>query len=157
MKLFRRNPLPSSRLYSQNTFWRSFVKDISCAQKQIIVESPVITSKRTDALLPVFEKLRKRGVQIIINTRNPIDHEGIYREQAIDAIESFQNLGVTVLYTVGHHRKLAVVDTEVIWEGSLNILSFSNSCDIMRRITSEEEARLLVNFIKLDKHRGAKI
>lgn len=157
MKLFRHNPLPSSILYDQETFWRSFVKDISCAQEQLIIESPFITSKRTSMLLPILEKLSKRGVQIIINTRNPIEHEGTYREQAIDAIERFQSLGVTVLYTVGHHRKLAIVDTEVIWEGSLNILSFSDSCEIMRRITSEEEARSLVNFIKLDKHGGARV
>lgn len=157
MKLFRHNPLPSSRLYDQDTFWRSFVKDISCAQKQLIIESPFITSKRVNSLLPIFEKLCRRGVQIVINTRNPIDHDGTYQEQAADAIAKFQELGVTVLYTVGHHRKLAIIDAAIIWEGSLNILSFSDSCEIMRRITSKEEAHLLINFIKLDKYRGVRL
>lgn len=153
--MFKRHPLPSSRLYNQGTFWRSFIKDISCAQKQVIIESPFITTRRTDELLPIFAKLRKRGIQIVINTRNPLDHEAAYQAQAEKAIAQWQELGITVLYTVGHHRKLAIIDAEVIWEGSLNILSFSNSCEIMRRITSCEEAYLLISFIKLDKYRGA--
>lgn len=152
MRLFRRNLLPSSKLYDQDTFWQSFVKDISRAQEQLIIESPFITSKRSHMLLPIFDKLCRRGVQITINTRNPIDHEGIYREQAIDAIESFQELGITVLYTAGHHRKLAIVDTEVVWEGSLNILSFSDSCEIMRRVVSSVETARLLKFIGLEKH-----
>lgn len=153
--MFKRCSLPSSRLYDQNTFWRSFIKDITRAQKQVIIESPFITTRRTDELLPVFAKLHKRGVQIVINTRNPLDHEAIYQAQAEEAIARWQELGITVLYTVGHHRKLAIIDTEIIWEGSLNILSFNDSCEIMRRITSCEEAYLLINFIKLDKYRGA--
>lgn len=153
--MFKHHPLPSSRLYDQDTFWRSFIKDVSCAQKQVIIESPFITTKRSSELLPIFIKLRKRGVQIIVNTRNPLDHDAIYQAQAEEAIFQWQELGIIVLYTVGHHRKLAIIDTETIWEGSLNILSFNDSCEIMRRITSSEQAALLMNFIKLDRYRGA--
>lgn len=155
--MFRRRTLPSSRLYDQDSFYRAFVQDISCARKQLIIESPFITSKRARILLPVLQKLSRRGVQIIINTRNPEEHEGIYQEQAAEAIALFHKLDITVLYTVGHHRKLAIIDCEIIWEGSLNILSFNDSCEIMRRISSSEEARALIAFIKLDKFIGVRL
>ena len=106
-------------------------------------------------LIPMFERLRRRGVQIIVNTRNPEDHDGVYCKQAADAVTAMQGIGIRVLYTCGHHRKLAIIDTQIIWEGSLNILSFSDSCEIMRRITSSEEARSLISFIKLGKFIGA--
>jgi len=54
----------------------------------------------------------------------------------LNAIGDMQKLGVIVLYTVGHHRKLAVLDRKIVYEGSLNILSFNDSCEIMRKITS---------------------
>lgn len=60
-----------------------------------------------------------------------------------------QEIGVTVFYTVGHHRKLAVIDQEIFYEGSLNILSFSDSCEIMRRVVSSTEAMKLLKFIGL--------
>lgn len=155
--MFRHRLLPSSKLYDQDTFYKAFMQDISSARKQLIIESPFITSKRVYMLLPIFEKLRKRDVQIIINTRNPNDHEGIYRTQAAEAVDLFHALDIVVLYTAGHHRKLAIIDSEVIYEGSLNILSFSDSCEIMRRITSSEEASALISFIKLKKFIGASL
>ena len=150
--MFRRRVLPSSTLYDQDGFYEAFLRDACRAKKQLIIESPFITSKRVRVLLPVFEKLRRKGVEIIINTRNPEEHDGAYQTQAADAIEAFQSLGVVVLYTVGHHRKLAIVDNEVIWEGSLNILSFSDSCEIMRRIASSEEARIMMKFIGVENY-----
>lgn len=150
--MFRRRVLPSSTLYDQDGFYEAFLRDACRAKKQLIIESPFITSKRVRVLLPVFEKLRRKGVEIIINTRNPEEHDGAYQTQAADAIEAFQSLGVVVLYTVGHHRKLAIVDNEVIWEGSLNILSFSDSCEIMRRIASSEEARIMTKFIGVENY-----
>jgi len=155
--MFRHRTFSHSGLYNQDTFYRAFIKDISIARKQLIIESPFITNKRARLLLPIFEKLRSRGVQIIINTRNPSEHEGIYQEQAAEAVALFHALDIVVLYTVGHHRKLAIIDSEVIWEGSLNILSFNDSCEIMRRITSSDEAKALIAFIKLDKFIGAQL
>lgn len=147
--MFKRRPLPNSTLFDQDSFYRAFERDIAKARKQLIIESPFITMRRVELLLPVLEKLRRRKVQIIINTKYPEDHEGVYQYQAEEAIDLFQYLGIKVLCTAGHHRKLAIIDGEIIWEGSLNILSFSDSCEIMRRIVSSEEATILTSFIKL--------
>jgi hypothetical protein len=54
---------------------------------------------------------------------------------------------VKVLYTVKHHRKLAIIDDEILWEGSLNILSQNDSCEIMRRTVSQQVASEMVRFI----------
>ena len=139
-------------LYDQSTFYRAFLQDVSNCQEQLIIESAFITSKRIHMLLPVFRKLRQRGVQIIINTRNPEEHDGIYQSQAAEAVNSFHALDIVVLYTAGHHRKLAVIDGEIVWEGSLNILSFSDSCEIMRRTASCATAQQLLNFIGVLKY-----
>lgn len=58
-------------------------------------------------------------------------------------------LGVTVLFTGKLHRKIAITDNEILWEGSLNILSQSDSCEIMRRIVSCELSEQTVQFIGL--------
>ena len=107
-------------------------------------------------LLPILQKLRRRGVSILVNTRNPEEHDEVYEVQAMEAVAQMQALGITVLYTAGHHRKLAIIDRKVIWEGSLNILSFNDSCEIMRKITSTTLAKQLVEFTAVDTYlRGA--
>ena len=142
----------NSSLYDQNTFYKPFTRDLLASRSEVIIESPFITEKRMNVLLPIFIKMRRRNVRIVINTRNPNEHEGEYYYQALSAIAAMQQIGVIVLYTGGHHRKLAIIDREVIYEGSLNILSFNNSCEIMRKITSGEEARKLYKFIAIDRY-----
>lgn len=142
----------SSHLYDQNTFFEAFHRDIRSCQRELIIESPFITEKRMAALLPTLRKLRKRGVRILVNTRDPKEHNEMYEAQAAEAVTQMQALGIMVLYTAGHHRKLAIVDQKVIWEGSLNILSFSDSCEIMRKITSTTLAKQLVRFTAVDKY-----
>ena len=132
-------------LYNQNTFDAHFLRDMRKARCSIIIESPFIRLTRVKQFLPVFKRLTRRDVRIIINTRHPDEHDTQYRMQAITAIESLQEIGVEILFTTKHHRKLAIIDKEIIYEGSLNILSYYDSCEIMRRITSKVEAEMLHN------------
>ena len=48
-----------------------------------------------------------------------------------------------------HHRKLAIIDRQILWEGSLNILSQIKSREIMRRIEGDNYAQDMFNFLKL--------
>jgi phosphatidylserine/phosphatidylglycerophosphate/cardiolipin synthase-like enzyme len=143
----RPNGSASSVLYDQDMFYRAFFDDMRHCKRQLIIESPFITRKRMLKLLPMLRELRQRGVRIVINTRDPEEHDGIYRTQAVEAIARLHALDVVVIYTVGHHRKLAIIDERIVWEGSLNILSFNDSCEIMKRTVSPTEAEILINFI----------
>ncbi len=103
-------------------------------------------------LLPIFRKLRKRGVSIVINTRDPHEHDAEYEYQATLAVYEMQKIGITVLYTGTLHRKLAIIDSEILWEGILNIFSQNDSCEIMRRVESEYLSKQMIEFIGLVKY-----
>lgn len=57
----------------------------------------------------------------------------------------------TFICTDNHHRKLAIIDRKIVWEGSLNIPSQSNSREIMRRIEGKEIAEDAFNFLRFDR------
>lgn len=141
-----------TRLYNQDSFDAAFLKDIQHCRSSLVIESPFIRFNRIRSLMPILTKLRKRGVHIIINTRNPIEHDLEYQWQAEHAVTLMQDIGIRVLYTVKHHRKLAIIDRSTFWEGSLNILSYYDSCEIMRRTVSPTEAEILINFIGIQKY-----
>lgn len=86
---------------------------------------------------------------ILINTKPPHEHQQDLRIQANAGMIALQNVGATVLITGGHHRKVAVLDRRVIYEGSLNILSQNDSCEIMRRIESSALATDMIQFLKV--------
>jgi phosphatidylserine/phosphatidylglycerophosphate/cardiolipin synthase-like enzyme len=143
--------LVTSQLYDQDGFYKAFLDDLKKVKYEVIIESPFITTKRINSLLPVFKQLVERGKRIVINTKPLDEHEPYYQVQAEQAIIALQELGVSVLLTRGHHRKLAVIDKRITWEGSLNILSQNDSCEVMRRIYSEQLANQMLAFLHLEK------
>lgn len=152
--MFRlRSTIPSdSRLYDQDSFDTQFLKDIQRCQSSLIIESPFIRLNRIQSFMSTFIKLRRRGVRIVINTRNPLEHDSDYQWQAEQAIGMMQEIGTCVLLTVKHHRKIAIIDRTISWEGSLNILSYYDSCEIMRRTISPSASEMLINFIGMQKY-----
>ena len=152
--LFRRRGdegLTRSILLDNRTFYPAFMRDLDRCKRELIIESPFITHKRMTALYPSFRRLTKRGVRIVINTRDPEEHELQLAGEASEAIDTLQDMGAIVLFTERHHRKLAIVDREVLYEGSLNILSQNASCEIMRRIESGLLSQEMIVFAGLPK------
>lgn len=99
-------------------------------------------------LQPVFERLIRRNVNVYVFTRDPREHSDTYEIQSEEAIQCFEELGVQVFLCIGnHHRKLAILDRKILWEGSLNILSQIKSREIMRRIEDENATQEMFNFL----------
>src|ERR1700683_709647 len=153
--LFRKQSseaLSKSRLFDQSQFYQAFARDLGRCRKEIVIESPFITIKRTATLLPIFRTLERRGVKVVLNTRDPREHDSFMRTEADGALAMLREFGVRILLTGGHHRKLAVLDRKVLWEGSLNILSHADSCEIMRRIESPTLANEMLSFTRIKSH-----
>lgn len=143
--------LLTSRLYNNDTFYKEFIHDLNKSKREVLIESPFITTKRVEPLLPVLKKAIKRGVKIVVTTRDPNEHNTPYDAFAVDAIAELQSIGVRVICIGKHHRKIAIFDRTILWEGSLNILSQYDSCEIMRRTHSQDLAQQMIQFIKLGK------
>jgi hypothetical protein len=144
--------LLGSKLYDQNTFYPAFLKDLANCHSEVVIECPFITNRRLKTLLPTLEKLKARKIRIAVNTRDPRTHdEGYWQSDATDAISKLQHMGVQVLYTGNHHRKVAILDRSILYEGSLNILSQNDSSEVMRRIASVPLAWQMVRFIRIDR------
>jgi phosphatidylserine/phosphatidylglycerophosphate/cardiolipin synthase-like enzyme len=150
-RAYDNSALLSSQLLNEEAFYDVFLHDIRRARRSVIIESPFITTKRLLLLHYPLKRARKRGVHIVINTRDPDTHRGSMRQQARDGVAWLQHLGVTVIYTGNLHRKLAIIDHRILYEGSLNILSQSDSCEMMRRTDSAELVRQMIRFTNLRK------
>lgn len=141
------NDLLTSKLYSEANFYNAFLKDLKKARVEVIIESPFLACKRTQSLLPAFYKLNRRGIKVRINTRNPRHHEYELQIQAWKSIKLLRSAGVKVkFYDDMRHRKIAIIDRDVLWEGSLNILSQNYSKEVMRRTQSQALAKQMLNF-----------
>jgi len=143
----------SSSLFDEKTFYQTFLQDLNRCKSEVIIESPFITTFRMKTFVRVFKNLLKKGVKIYIITRDPKEHVNGYEIQSEEAIQWCEEIGIQVLLCVGnHHRKLAILDRKILWEGSLNILSQSSSREIMRRIDSEEITLQTFNYLNFSRY-----
>ena len=145
--------LTTSQLYNQDEFYDAFLGDLRRASTRVVIESPFMTMRRLNSLLPAIRQLCAKDVRVIVNTKPIEEHDGLLHQQSVDAIAASQEIGVTVLMTVGHHRKIAIIDDNILWEGSLNILSQNDSCEFMRRMQSAILVEQMVRFIGANKWR----
>lgn len=140
----------NSALFDERTFYQTFNQDLALCKKEVIIESPYITTERVKMFRPIFEKLIKIDTKIYVITRDPTEHDDNLEYQSERAIRSFEIMGVQVLLCKGnHHRKLAILDRRILWEGSLNILSQTRSREIMRRIESAKVTLEMFSFLNL--------
>jgi len=143
----------TTTLHDEKTFYKAFVRDIDRASEEIIIESPFITSSRMKTLWPSIKGAYVRGVKLYIITRDPNDHGDGYEMQSEREIEAMEALGIQVLLCTGnHHRKLAIIDRKILWEGSLNILSQTHSREIMRRLDGGGFAVDMFKFLNFGRY-----
>jgi len=145
----RRNQtgLLNSQLFDEHSFYKAMSADIKTARQSILIESPFITVRRSKEISILFRKVIKKDIDIVIHTRNPNYHD-INKIQAIQGIELLKASGAKVLvFDDMRHRKLAIIDDRILWEGSLNMLSHSNSREIMRRSVSEDMCKEMLQCL----------
>lgn len=136
--------------YDQNEFWDAFLPDIQNAKAQIIISSPFFTTRRIKLLAKELANLTSRGVVVCLFVQSPgskypgsqqeeIDF-AIEREESNSALRVLQMLKVHVTFLKRIHEKFALIDDDILWEGSLNIMSHYNTHEHMRRWMSKKEA-----------------
>lgn len=155
IKLRRVQPedLLTSKLYNETSFYSAFLRDLKHCKKEVVIECPYMTTRRVAIVAPILKKLVKRGVKVTVYTRFPGHHDELLRIQAWQATKILKDIGVKIWFFHDyHHRKIAVLDGRILYEGSLNILSQCRSREIMRRIESEQLTKQMVRFLGIRRH-----
>lgn len=126
-------------LFDETTFWAAFEKDLRKAKDKVIIVSPFVRKSRFQIVQQYLSAFVERGgvVEAIIS-QEP-DSKSTLKETE----KLLGDAGWKVRVMKGIHQKVAIIDDRICWEGSLNILSFANSRELMRRFESRIEAQAI--------------
>jgi len=135
--------LAVTRVYTEQDFYDEFMSDLLHARGRVIFQSPFLASWRFSRVLPYLRNCVSRGVTTCVFLQEPA--EGKDRSAFDRGLVSLQSAGVHVTIRRNNHEKIAVIDETIFWDGSLNILSQSNTSERMTRWRSrakvDEEIR----------------
>ncbi len=137
-------------LFNEKTFYKEFVKDMLNAQKEIIIYSPFMTKFRSEFFSKVFKALQRKNICVFIFTRPLEEHDYLMQTEIKLALKEYEESGASIIYLPGFiHAKVAVIDREILWDGSLNILSQRESKEIMKRTVDEDMAIQVITYLEL--------
>jgi len=74
--------LIQSKLYDETDFYKQFLSDLKRCKREVIIESPFISSNRMYSLFKPFEELVRRKIKVYVITRHPDDHDLSMKQQA---------------------------------------------------------------------------
>jgi phosphatidylserine/phosphatidylglycerophosphate/cardiolipin synthase-like enzyme len=148
----REDPPPPDNLFNERTFYPAFAKDLASAKREVVIYSPFVSKYRAELLAGEIRRLRARNVDVFVFTRPAAEYDRPQRAQAAVAIASLEQMGACVFCLGGSiHEKAAIIDREILWEGSLNILSQRSSREMMRRTRSEGAAVQMIGWLGLNR------
>ena len=130
--------MDSAGAFNEGSFYPAFTQDIQKAEKSITIFSPFVTLNGLSRWVELFKDAQRRGVVIRLVFR-PIEELGeIMANGLTPAVQALIDTGVTVDLRSKMHEKICVIDDSILWHGSLNILSHTNSSESMLRIPGKK-------------------
>jgi len=130
-------PEKISMIYDSNNFAPVMINDFGEAKEKILIVSPLLRRKRIDIILEWLKKPLQAGVSIGVIIR-PVE-SGKDAERLKEGIEYLQT-SVTVIKRPNIHQKFVLIDSHLIWYGSINLLSYGSAEESIMRLESRELA-----------------
>ena len=135
---------------TEEEFYPLFINDLRNARERVVMYSPFMTQNRISLMLPVIEEARQHKLAVTVVTKSPQERR---KKEAMgyDSIErQLVRIGVTVVHKYKMHEKLVFIDDSIVWHGSLNPLSFSDTREVMIRSHSKTVFSELAGVMHLD-------
>jgi superfamily I DNA and/or RNA helicase len=137
-------------IVTQEHFFRYLRADFSHAHFRIIVYSPFMTQSRIAQLEPQIRAAIERGVTVYIITKAHCERTKKEIQQYRVLENTLTDWGIIIIHKRGMHEKLVFIDDTILWEGSLNPLSFRDTQEHMERRFSKKVFSDYANTLRLN-------
>lgn len=125
-------PTFARTVVTQADFYRVLGSDLGRAQKRVVIYSPFITQDRVGTLETALKAAVERGVPVCVITKAH-EERGPQLQQYRFLERTLADWGVRLVHKLRMHEKLVFIDDDILWSGSLNPLSFSDTQEVMER------------------------
>lgn len=142
-------PIAPQLVVAQDRFFEHLHSDLVAARGRVVIYSPFMTQERVGRLEPHLRAAIERGAEVWVVTKTLEERtgdRGIY----LEIEQALRNWGAQVIHKKGMHEKLVMIDGEILWQGSLNPLSYSSTQEIMERRVSREIVADYARVLRLD-------
>jgi len=131
-------------IYDSDTYLEAYENDLLHAEKEIILSSPTLSRPKVEHMIALLRERQETGVNVVILTLHPDVYRFGRNETRLELMERLRLNGFQVELSNGWQQRYAVIDREIVWYGSMNLLSKEDVEDSIIRITDRDVAAELL-------------
>jgi hypothetical protein len=135
--------------FTETMFHDVFRKDLSSCRQSALILSPFVSKNRIASYFPVFLVLLARNVEINVYSRPRDGQPESLRDGYDQIIRRLKKMGVHLRQRAEMHEKIGIFDEQILWHGSLNILSHNATKESMLRFESSELVSELLDDLNI--------
>lgn len=139
-----------SVVLTQDEYFRHLNADLDAAKSRCVLYSPFLTRNALARAEPHLRAAVERGVDVYVITKAHGDRGKRELPNIRELEDALTRWGVIVIHKRRMHEKIVLIDGEIVWCGSLNTLSFSDTQEIMLRFRSQALHDDLSRALRLD-------
>ena len=136
----------ANAIYDIENYAETYWKDLEEANSVVVVSSPRLNNQKVDRIINMLGKRRELGVKVTIVTWHPDAYKYGKDDVRMELMERLRKAGFEIRLVEESCEHYAVIDNEIVWYGSVNLLSKEDAEDNLMRVCSKDIAAELLEM-----------
>ena len=133
-------------IFDTDSYERIYEKDLLEANNEVLISSPGLNQAKVISFIKLIRRKQEDGIKLTIVT---LSSES-YPEQKIEDTKRLINVlkdnAINVYEKEHMHEHFAIIDKQIVWYGSMNLLSRAKYDDNLIRVESKDAAQELMEL-----------
>lgn len=140
----------ANAIYDIHNYSETYWRDLNEAKSEIVISSPRLNTMKVTRLIEGLRFRQEHGVKVTIITWHPDSYKYGRDEVRMELLEKLKSAAFDVKLVKSVCEHYCVVDKEIVWYGSVNLLSKEEEEDNLMRVCSKEIAAELLEMTIAD-------
>ena len=136
----------ANAIYDIENYEEIYWRDLEEAKSAVIVSSPRLNNQKVNRIISSLGNRQELGVKVTIVTWHPDAYKYGRDDVRMELMERLRKAGFEIRLVEESCEHYAVIDNEIVWYGSMNLLSKEDVEDNLMRVCSREIAAELLEM-----------
>ncbi len=136
----------ANAIYDIENYAETYWRDLEEARSTVIVSSPRLNNQKVNRIIKALGKRQELGVKVTVVTWHPDAYKYGRDDTRMELMERLRKAGFEIRLVEESCEHYAVIDNEIVWYGSMNLLSKEDADDNLMRVCSKDIASELLEL-----------
>ena len=124
----------------------SMREDLTETRSNVVISSPRLNNEKVNRIIAELSGQQEMGVKVTVVTWHPDAYKYGKDYVRMELMERLRKAGFEIKLVENDCEHYAIIDDEIVWYGSMNLLSKENVDDNLMRVCSKEIAAELLEL-----------